>query len=243
MGGSHPYQIWDLPDDKNPTRAALRQGNVDILTLSPHIKLPDRGIDKYSDFAFQYNPNVRVMLQISWPPNPASPSTNWSQIGMLYAVYMSMANAQVKEINERHGKEYVSIVPVAMAVFKAREEILAGRVPGIKDFKQLFSDEMGHATKPLENLVTFCWFSAIYNKSPEGLTALDSPATSTSAATNRALQKIAWDVISASKKKTAPGTGAGPSGTPAANGKKAGKPSSLEVMADLAKAALVPSLR
>ncbi|HSI84897.1 MAG: hypothetical protein ACAI35_12170 [Candidatus Methylacidiphilales bacterium] len=195
VGGSRPIQIWNTPDGKNPTRTALKAGNIDILTLSPHVEMPDKGIDLFADYALTHNPNIRVMLQISWPLFLASPSTDWISVRAAFKSYMSAANAQIGNINRRHGKAYVSLVPVADAVFKLHTDIEAGTAPEIRTFRQIFSDDAGHAASPLQNLVTFCWFAAIYNKSPEGLTSLDAPRTSTSAATNRYLQKLAWDVV------------------------------------------------
>ena len=46
IGGSRTIQHWDQPDDKNKTKAALKEGNVDVLTLSP-IFHPDAGIDNF----------------------------------------------------------------------------------------------------------------------------------------------------------------------------------------------------
>ena len=40
IGGSRVIQHWDVPDDKNTAKAALRTGKVDVLTLAP-IHLPD----------------------------------------------------------------------------------------------------------------------------------------------------------------------------------------------------------
>lgn len=196
VGGSHPIEIWNLPDSQNTARAALREGHVDILTLSPHMFLPDRGIDFYADYAWKYNPHVRVMLQLSWPTNPASAGVDWNQMALILKGYMALADAQVKAINARHKADFVSTVPVVLAVMKLREEIIAGRVPGIRAFGDLFTDKLGHAGPALENLVTFCWYAAIYKRSPEGLKALDAPATQVKAETNAALQKIAWAVIS-----------------------------------------------
>src|SRR5690349_9725418 len=48
LGGSRVLQHWNLPDDKNRAKAALLAGNVDVLTVSPHILLPDPGIDNFT---------------------------------------------------------------------------------------------------------------------------------------------------------------------------------------------------
>lgn len=196
IGGSRVMQHWELPAGKNPAKEALLTGQVDVLTLAPIAKVPDDGIDRFAELAFAHNPNIRVMVQISWPTNPLSPQTNWDAMPFLFGTYMTVAQQQADAINAHLGRNVVSFVPVATAYFRLREEILAGKIPGIANFSELFRDEVGHPKPPLENLVTFCCFAAIYGQSPENLTALDSPATSVSRETNRVLQKIAWETVS-----------------------------------------------
>lgn len=65
IGGSRVIQHWDVPEDKNEAKAALRSGRVDVLTLSP-IWLPDEGIDRFVEFGAKYNPNIRVTVQEFW---------------------------------------------------------------------------------------------------------------------------------------------------------------------------------
>jgi hypothetical protein len=66
IGGSRVIQHWDVADDKNKAKAALRAGKVDVLTLSP-IHLPDDGIEKFAALALEHNPKVRVTVQEFWP--------------------------------------------------------------------------------------------------------------------------------------------------------------------------------
>src|ERR1051325_6419622 len=68
IGGSRVIQHWDVPEENNEARKALRAGTVDVLTLSP-IWLPDEGIEKFAKLAVEHNPNVRVTVQEFWLPN------------------------------------------------------------------------------------------------------------------------------------------------------------------------------
>lgn len=70
-------------------------------------------------------------------------------------------------------------------------------MPGINQFSELFKDPKGHATKPLENLTTFCCFAAIYHKSPVGMISLNIPGDEESAKQNRVLQEMAWKAVTA----------------------------------------------
>ena len=47
IGGSRVIQHWDLEDEKHQAKTALKDGKVDVLTLSP-IWLPDDGIAKFA---------------------------------------------------------------------------------------------------------------------------------------------------------------------------------------------------
>ena len=59
IGGSRVIQHWDLPDEKNKVKPALKTGEIDVLTLSP-IYLPDDGIEKLAQLGLEHNPAIRV---------------------------------------------------------------------------------------------------------------------------------------------------------------------------------------
>ena len=67
IGGSRVIQHWDVADEKNKAKEALRAGKVDVLTLSP-IHLPDEGIENFAALALEHNPNIRVTVQEFWLP-------------------------------------------------------------------------------------------------------------------------------------------------------------------------------
>ena len=46
IGGSSVTKHWDLPDDRDKARRAIKAGEVDVLTVAPfHTPLPDPAID------------------------------------------------------------------------------------------------------------------------------------------------------------------------------------------------------
>src|SRR5262245_45420593 len=49
LGGSRVQQHWDLPADRNQAKQALAKGGVDVFTMSPHVRIPDEGIDRFVD--------------------------------------------------------------------------------------------------------------------------------------------------------------------------------------------------
>ena len=66
LGVSRTSQHWDLPDEQNQAKQALKKGNVDAFVMSP-IGMPDPGIDNFVRLGLEHNPNAKFYIQISWP--------------------------------------------------------------------------------------------------------------------------------------------------------------------------------
>jgi hypothetical protein len=62
IGGSQIIRHWDVADDKNTSKEALKTGKVDVLTLSP-IFLPDPGIENFTKLPLEYNKDIRIVVQ------------------------------------------------------------------------------------------------------------------------------------------------------------------------------------
>ena len=209
IGGSRTLQHWNLPDDKNKAKAALRAGDVDVLTLSPHLLIPDEGIDNFTKLGLEKNPKLRVLVQGSWlafdgVANPKTFTTaqhNQTPLAQIRAGQMEWdkkISAQIRALNQAIGHDAVFVVPAGTAVLALREHIAAGTAPGLKQQTDLFTDPIGHATPPLQAIVTYCNFAAIYRRSPVGLpvpTALKNLPQA--AALTPLLQKLAWDALTA----------------------------------------------
>ena len=58
LGGSRTLQHWNVPDEQNLAKKALREGSVDVLLVSPHMLLPDEGIDNFAKLGVEKNPNL-----------------------------------------------------------------------------------------------------------------------------------------------------------------------------------------
>ena len=176
LGNSRPIRHWNVPDEQNPVKRALRAGAVDVLTLAPHVEVPDEGIDRFADLAIAHNPKVRVFLQLSWAAFDGKDPTGFKNedrdrvtlaelnpgFRLRREAYLKRLRGQAQAINERHGRPFVFIVPAAAAVDRLREEVIAGRAPGITKQSELFHDPNGHGNQPLKDLVTYCWFAAVY---------------------------------------------------------------------------------
>lgn len=207
IGSSRVIQHWDVAEQQNEARKALRSGKVDVLTLSP-IWLPDDGIEKFAKLALEHNPNVRVTVQEYWLPNdeyvPVYPlqtgkkvdhnAATIAQLRQPHARYFRDMDECVRNLNQHLGTDVVLVVPVGQAVLALREKIIAGQAPGLKTQAALFADSWGHPKAPIMTLAAYCHFAVIYRRSPVGLTA---PAmfANWDRRLNRLLQELAWDAV------------------------------------------------
>ena len=214
IGGSRTIQHWYQPDDKNKTKAALKDGKVDVLTLSP-IFHPDEGIDNFVKFGLEHNPDLRVLVQAFWLPydvydrdyqkkRPAAVDRNartLDEMKKVHAPYFASVDDQVKALNKKHGKTAVFVVPVGQAAILLRGKIIDGKAPGLQSQEALFTDAIGHATAPLQALTAYCHYAVIYKRSPVGLPV---PAVLKNAKKpewdeklNTLLQELAWEAVTA----------------------------------------------
>jgi hypothetical protein len=182
IGGSRVIQHWEAPNDKFGSHAALTEGKVDVLTLSP-IWLPDEGIDNFARLGFEHNPNIRVLVQEYWLPNdeynPIYPldvrkgtdhnATDVAKLKVANDKYCHDMEEYCAKINQALGKEVCYVVPVGEAADTLREKLLAGQAPGLKMQWDLFRDSWGHPEPPLQVLDAYCYFAATYRRSPVGL--------------------------------------------------------------------------
>lgn len=211
IGGSRVIQHWDVPAEKNKAKAALRTGEVDVLTLSP-IHLPDPGIENFTQLALEHRPDIRVTVQEFWLPfdiyditfkqRPAKVDHNaltGAELRKLHAPYFQSMDDHIRELNTKFDRTVLYIVPVGQAVIALREKIIAGEAPGLKQQEDLFTDAIGHAKPPLQALVAYCHFGVIYRRSPIGL---PMPAVLNNAKNpnwdetlNQLLQELAWQAV------------------------------------------------
>lgn len=210
IGGSRTIQHWDIPDEKNTAKAALKTGKVDVLTLSP-IFLPDPGIENFTTLALEHNKNIRVIVQPIWlrwdiyeptTKRPAKVDHNAitaEELRKRHAEHFAKMDEHIRELNKKYGKTVLYLAPAPQAVIALREKIIAGEAPGLKVQEDLFTDELGHGKPPLMALVGYCNYAVIYRRSPVGLPV---PAILKRAnlgeheeSLNRLLQELAWDAV------------------------------------------------
>lgn len=210
IGGSRVIQHWNIPDEKNKAKEALKTGKVDVLTLSP-IFLPDPGIENFLMLALEHNKDIRILVQPIWlradiyeptMKRPAKVDHNAITIDELkkrHAVYFKEMDEHIQSLNKKVGKTVLYEVPAPQAVIALREKIVAGKAPGLTKQSDLFTDATGHGTAPLKALVGYCNFAVMYRRSPIGLPApailKEAKLGDQEEPLNRLLQELAWDAV------------------------------------------------
>jgi hypothetical protein len=211
LGFSKPLQHWELPEDQNQAKKALKAGEVDVFVMSP-IQFPDEGVENFVKFGLEHNPNMRFLVQITWGsadidnqdfPKGAFANVDREktpdQLKQLYARNIKAAEAQADAINQKYGggKKVLFLVPSAQALVALRTRIAHKEVPGLTKQGELFIDVMSHPSAPLEALNTYLHYAVLYDRSPVGLPMPGLLKRAKREAwdekLSRSLQEIAWD--------------------------------------------------
>lgn len=207
LGGSSVKQHWDVPADRNKVKTAIESGQVDVLTLAPNWYVPDVAIGQFTELALKHNPEVKVVVQLSWAAfdsdgfkprvtdNLQRDTKSLADIEHLLDLFYGILELQTKQINKQHGRDVIKLAPVGTAVVKLRAKVIAGEAPGIKKQSELFTDPIGHATMPVVALCSYVNYAVIYGRSPIGLKNFINPKDPNSAKLQKLLQEIAWDTV------------------------------------------------
>jgi len=212
LGASKIVQHWNLPDDKNQAKKALKNGEVDVFIMSP-ISFPDDGVENYVKLGLEHNPNIRFIVQLSWGggdiDNQDFPTGAFDKVDKektpdqlkgLNERNIKAGEAQADELNEKYGKgkKIVALVPSAQAMVSLRTKIANKEWPGLNKQSELFVDAV-HPSPPMKALNTYLHFAVLYGQSPVGL---PMPTMLTNAKReawddkfNRSLQELAWETV------------------------------------------------
>lgn len=207
IGGSKVIQHWNLEGEKQKAKPALAEGKVDVMTMSPHVYLPDEGINHFVELGNKANPKLRFLVQHSWMPwdgwegtdkiakNEDRDTRSLDIVRAANLKWRTNLEAQIKGLNQKLGRDAVFITPVGDAVLKLRELIAAGKAPGLTKQTDLFTDQIGHGKEPILALATYCNFAAIYRVSPVGLKVPNANLDKLSPELDPLLRQIAWETV------------------------------------------------
>ena len=215
IGGSRVYQHWNVADDKNKAKEALKGGKVDVFTMAP-IYLPDDGIEKFVKLGLENNPKMRFFVQENWLPwdyyevNFKAPKGkvdhNAPDGGRFRASCTSTVSKHPyhyrddAEMSEAYETKAVHIAPVGQAVIKLRERIIASaRRAGVEGARMIFSPI--RSATPIRRSRRWWQLRLLRSdlrKSPVGLPVPAVLAKANeSEKLNRLLQEIAWEAVTA----------------------------------------------
>ena len=211
LGASKTLQHWNLPEDKNEAKKALKAGEVDVFVMSP-IQFPDEGVENFVKLGLEHNPNMRFLVQITWGggdidnqdfPRGAFGNVNREktpdQLKQLYARNIKAAEAQADAINQKYGggKKVLFLVPSAQALVALRLRIVNHEFAGLTKQGELFKDALSHPSAPLEALNTYLHYAVLYGRNPVGLPMPGLLKRAKREAWDdkfsRSLQELAWE--------------------------------------------------
>ncbi len=217
LGFSRTQQHWDQPDGRNQAKIALQEGKVDDFIMSP-MDMPDKGVENFVMLGVQNNPSMRFFVQNNWAGFNNDGQKAFQSMQLLTSGKLKKWDesteedlkslntecekafeAQVKEINEKLGREAVFIIPTSQANTALRTAIVRGEFPGLEKQSQLFLDQIGHPTPPLVALNTYLHFATIYGRSPVGLPIPSNLKRANNPnfdeGFNKRLQELAWKTV------------------------------------------------
>lgn len=212
LGASRTLQHWNLPDEKNAAKKALRTGDVDVFVMSP-ISFPDEGLENFVRLGLEHNPGIRFVVQLSWGggdiDNQDFPAGAFDkvdkektpkQLQTLFERNIKAGEAQIDAINREFGKgkDIVAVVPSAQAMVALRTKIADKAWPGLSRQGELFVDAV-HPSAPMEALNAYLHFAVLYGQSPVGLPMPRMLKNANREAWdekfNRSLQELAWETV------------------------------------------------
>jgi poly(3-hydroxybutyrate) depolymerase len=221
LGVSRAMQHWNLADAKNEAKKTLKDGKVDVFVMSPLVH-PDEGITNFVKLGLEKNPNMKFLIQISWPGLGFTDNEQFNakgkgkkggmfgtpadnkppeELAKINAIDIKNAEAQVKRLNEEFGKgkTVVFLVPTAQAHNALRTLIYKKEMPGMKDQTEVFRDPIGHPTAPVVALNAYLHFAVLYKRSPVGLpmpsNLKNANRSQWDEKMNQKLQELAWDLV------------------------------------------------
>lgn len=204
--------IWKHPNDgfKKPPFGgyanALKQFSWDALLIQPF----DRSIEsdalhanRFWQLALKVNPETQLYIYTQWPHKDDGPweqqwlatgfeeGTSWQQPGVIQsrdfherlAAKLSNMNPQVKPVR---------IVPNGEVMYRLKQKIDAGKVPGLNSIYDLYEDDL-HLKDSGSYLVACTVYATLYQADPR---SLDSRGYDVEKALAATIRQTAWEVVS-----------------------------------------------
>ena len=163
---------------------------------------------QFFDLCHESSPDVQMWLYCQWPAPDfkdrwaqwkgddlksidRKPAETWQEAAFNHLAYTELVRDQLMKTWK--GKP-ILIVPGGPALAKLKDEIDAGKVPGMTDFNQTVYADGIHMTNPGRYLIALVHYACIYKEDPTGkVSLLKSGLTEEQA---KIFQRIAWETVS-----------------------------------------------
>lgn len=196
----------------------LANGQFEVLVLTESVpRFPSiiqetyAYADSFYTYAQKHRPNTRVYLYEDWhcllsgTPTGCAWDINSNPWRQRLADDLPMWEGVVDYLNNKFKPASpVCLIPGGQALAILHDSIQAGKVPGLKNIHELFSDDI-HLTDPGKYFMACVHFSTLFGISPEGLPhqlysmwggAFKAPTPAQAAA----FQRIAWQAATRYRK-------------------------------------------
>ena len=215
--GANLWWQWDtlLGNEQGiPWQEALPTGDFDAMIVTEAVPLLGHlqwsktydYADSFLMAARAYRPDIRFFVYETWHCTTTGTPTGceWDNNDNLLwrprlAADFPLWTGIMDSLKGRHPAAAVWMIPAGQAFGMLTDSIVAGGVPGISDFKQLFSDDI-HLTDAGNYFVACVMYACLFRESPEGRTnqtfsEWGSPYNPPSPALALKMQQVAWKTV------------------------------------------------
>ncbi|MBF2028726.1 MAG: hypothetical protein IGS48_18515 [Oscillatoriales cyanobacterium C42_A2020_001] len=204
----HPGQALGEPDYRTVFETKAPLDHLFIQPFAGHGRSLENETDysgRFYRLARQKSPNVQLWVYAQWAAQSLDdpwakakdsaaglglqPAKNWEEAVRNHLVYHEAVRQRLDDQNE--GKP-VLIVPGGSALIRLKQEIEAGKVPGMNNFfATQFEDDL-HLNPKGKYLISLVHYACIYRRDPTGVTVANTGLTTEQAAI---YQRIAWETV------------------------------------------------
>lgn len=198
---------WDHPDGaegENP-RVALASRSYSSLLLTEAVPIESNvtwndtsgyGL-RFANLAYGQNSNVQVYIYETWEHIENNDIDAWERATVNVRRFYDQT---VRDFNAGFAGRDARLIPGGQAMLRLVQAIRAGQVPGISNYRDLFTDTI-HLTATGWYFIGCVFYASIYGASPEGrdirpTDRFNQPLQLPPASAIPVMQRIAWEVVS-----------------------------------------------
>lgn len=225
--GANLWWQWDTLQGNEqgiPWQDALPTGQFDAVVVTEAVPLLGQLIwskthafaDSFLTTALNYRPDARFFVYETWHCNTTGTPTGcpWDEDDdLLWRPRLTadwpLWTGIMDSLKLKHPAVPVWMIPAGQAFAMLTDSIEAGKVPGVSDYKTLFSDDI-HLTEMGNYFVACVMYSCLFRESPEGRTnqtfsEWGVPFSPPSTELALKMQQIAWKTVTNLSAKTGVG--------------------------------------